>query len=101
LFRWAFPQILIAYIGDIVYMNKRLIDKGIYSIVISIVVLIMSDVLPMMVVRDSLTVGYSIIGLTIATSLFTYCGYGIGAIGLVLLHAGLLSEGSHNGKHPK
>jgi hypothetical protein len=96
LFSWAFAQILIVYTGDIIYMNKSLMAKGMYSMVISIIILTMSDALPMMVVMDSLTVGYSITGLTIVTRLFTYCGYGIGAIGLVLLHAGLLREGSHN-----
>ena len=97
-------------------MNKRLMAKGIYSIVIAIVILIMGDLLPVMVVGGPLMTGrvtmfsgaltfgnsvdYSIIGLTIFTRLFTYCGYGIGAIGLVLLHAGLLRDDSHHDQHP-
>ena len=68
-------------------MNKRLIRAGAISIVIAVVILI-----------TSIPIGMSMLGkgsvnnLLLVMAIYKYVGYALGAVGLVLLLAGLLSK---------
>jgi len=68
-------------------MNKRLIWAGAISIVIALVILI-SNVPPgmAMIAKSPRT------SVLLLLTVYQYVGYALGAVGLVLLHAGLLSK---------
>jgi hypothetical protein len=83
-------------------MNKRLIAKGVFSIIIALILLIVRDLLIMAALNDPLTmITTSPISFIIAGSLYTYAAYGIGVIGLVLLLAGIFSSRSGSYKPPQ
>jgi hypothetical protein len=91
--------------GASLSMGKKRIVKGVLLIIVAVILLIVGN---LFIMKTMTAMGDHLAGIEsspfnfiIAAGIFTYAGYGIGIIGLVLLIAGLFSSPPDNHKSPQ